>query len=128
MVINIYTLQNARKRWMMLQDILQELNYVHNSYHSPNLKRLTGSVKKSDTDPTASAFHKAEKLRELYETLYAQHIDEQLYIFDKIQDPEVRRIITIHYFAGQTWKNTCTRNPYKKVSKYLEEHEKDLNT
>ena len=103
------------------------MEYIYDSYHSPDMTRQAGTGQKGTADPTAAAFHKADGLRKRYEKMFSRQLDEQLYIEDKIKDDEIKRVIIMYYFAGLSWKETYMRGAQKKVIEYLEDHAEELN-
>lgn len=127
LIISIEELEKARKKYFLLQDIRQQIDYSYNTYHSPD---LTKGVKATSpvSDPVTLALQKIEILVEKYEIIQRQFLDYQNHVTERINDPLIASLIMMYYFCGKSWLDVGIPDGRKRVRDYINNHKEELKT
>lgn len=82
----------------------KEIENGYNTYHSPQLDRVSGRTKAAN--PVQSAVSRIEALKNRRDKLILEMLYFDGELIETVKDPAMSAIIRYHYVLGFNWKDT----------------------
>ena len=131
--ITIEELEKARKNYLRLCQVREEIELLYqeryNSYKSPSFETIHSRKNYTTSNPTEQAALDPayERVIEKYWAAWDKHIEFQMYVTSRIDDPIIESAIECVYFCGMSWRERGLHGGKRKVIEYLRDNEERLN-